>query len=345
MRDVNNLIGMSVSMVICAMLMYLLLKSFKDREIFSKMKISASLVFVTIILYDFCSLLRKSIIPIKYCVVREPLGLSPFLISRGALYYFFIIRMQLTFEGSGIQFPHKLIKGLKITTIAVYGSFAIYFVVMAYRSTYDAVDNDCSTDTPLPIYIAVMGIYALVDFVLGVIICSLYLTRLYALYKLVKISAVMDTENAIENRAAQKGNKELLRIIQKQGKLAYVSYISTLFLIYFGPPTTGLTMAYIDSVINAFCVYCTFNWNDNVYRYLCNCNGNKYLQYLFCSVCGCCCCNHVRSRSNDIELKTSTTNSTTDAKADSQTSRSDDGRDSKASSDTGTTTQIDFVLH
>eukprot|EP01084_Bolivina_argentea_P122622 217268_1 len=341
MRNVINFIGNSIAIVLCIVLLYVLIKHFQDHEIFRKMKISAYLVFATLVIYDLSSMMRKSFVPTDLCVVQESLSLSPFLLARGALYYFFIIRMELTFSGSGIEYSPKLVKGLKITTIVVYGIFAIYFIATASNKVYNEEEDSCKLGGKLVMYYVAMVIYALVDFVLGVIICSLYLARLYALYKLIKASSVIDHDKTMETEAERKGQEEVLRIIQKQGKLAYVAYISTLFFIYFGPPSTGLAMGYMDSIINGLCVYCTFNWNAKTYQYLCDCNGNKYLQYLFCSVCGCCCCNQVRTASNNVEVKA--LDSTSNAQVASQTSKSDNAMDSKASSDT--TNQIDLVLH
>merc|ERR1712154_734032 len=87
-------------------------------------------------------------------------------------------------------------------------------------------------------------------------------------------------------------NEKLLGSIKKQTKLATVAFLSTLFIQYSTAFLTAMVgFAWIDLIINAFCVYCTFDFpsNRNVFQYLCECNGNTVIQ---CMCCFCCCCCH-----------------------------------------------------
>merc|ERR1712228_1281 len=122
-----------------------------------------------------------------------------------------------------------------------------------------------------------------VELLLSAICIIPYTHRLYKIYKYMK---QMDKE------PDDKQHVILYNVIQKQCKLAFVLY-GTSFMLFAVLSNVirqrGIVQSfgYMDTIINGLCVYCTFDFTYNkfLYRYLCNCNGIKSLQIMFCFCC------------------------------------------------------------
>ena len=99
----------------------------------------------------------------------------------------------------------------------------------------------------------------------------------------------------------------LLNIIKKQCRLAFIVY-GTSFLLFallanvVSEQGIVQSFGYIDTIINGLCVYCTFDFKLNhlCYRYLCNCNGVRPCQWMFCFLC--CCCNTHEKKTDESKL-------------------------------------------
>merc|ERR1712228_566417 len=100
----------------------------------------------------------------------------------------------------------------------------------------------------------------------------------------------------------KKSNQRILFIIKTQCKLAFVSLMSSLLIVYVGAfvniGASGVLWSF-DTLLNCLCVYCSFLFPTNVklYHYACDCNGNKYL---LCLCCYCCYCCNVRMSEEEI---------------------------------------------
>ena len=79
-----------------------------------------------------------------------------------------------------------------------------------------------------------------------------------------------------------------------------MSLITSLLFVYGAAVSIDASgfLFFIDTLINAICVYCSFSFpfNEKSYRYACDCNGNKYL---LCMCCYCCYCCNVREDKSD----------------------------------------------
>ena len=118
-----------------------------------------------------------------------------------------------------------------------------------------------------------------------------------------------DTEESVQNNP-----QILLNVIKKQAKLAFITYGTTFVL--FGVLANMLSQqglqsivqsfGYIDTIINGLCIFCTFDFelNKRCYRYLCDCNGVKPLQMLFCLCCYCCSIHQDKTKTNEAKLDT-----------------------------------------
>eukprot|EP01083_Nonionella_stella_P085717 237753_1 len=291
-------VGNSTAILIIMILMSSLLHTFKSNNMSRKMKFASVYVFITIICYDISQILQKSVLSNQDCNIGKASSFCSFLLSRAALYYFFIMRIEVSFINSEMQFSPQLLRILKCITIAVYFSTSVFYVATFTYWTYDVEQQRCwpANDTVLLINFIVSILYGVTDLSLGVVLCTLYLYRLRKVYHMMKAS------HAFDYTRKDNPNKQLMCIIKKQAKLAYIAYISSLIFIVIGPPLGFNWCPYVDSVVSALCVYCTFDLNKRLYQYLCNCNGNRYLLYAFC-VLGCCCCNEPhRSITPDLKV-------------------------------------------
>merc|ERR1719242_156390 len=132
----------------------------------------------------------------------------------------------------------------------------------------------------------VYGLLGVAELSLSLICIVPYSVKLYKIYK------QMNKEKESHNKNPQL----LLNVIKKQGKLSFVTY-GTTFLLFallanvLSEQGIVQSFGYVDTIINGMCVYCTFDFslNKQCYRYLCNCNGIRSLQWIFCFCC--CCCN------------------------------------------------------
>eukprot|EP01083_Nonionella_stella_P032245 88275_1 len=306
--------GNSLAIIIIIVLMYLLYRSFQKRETSLSMKVSVMLVFVGILAYDIATIINKLFIPRTHCATRNAMAQVPFLFTRGTMYYFFIIRMEVSFLGSDVAFSTTFIKALKIITVVVYSTSALYMSIW-YRGVYVEERNLClaldlsNKDAVFYMTLIINIIFAVTDLMLGIIISVSYLQRLWGLYKEMKVMTVAG------GGEYDRPNKKLKHLIIKQAKLAYIAYISTIVFVYVGPPM-GLThFNFFDSIVNALCVFCVFNFtlNSRVYQVFCNCNGAKWPQYACgCLCCGCCCYVSGSEASDKVDDETNTTKGSRD---------------------------------
>eukprot|EP01083_Nonionella_stella_P134015 407676_1 len=284
-------IGGFISIVFMCILMYSSIQSFVQHKVNKIMKITTVLVFISFILNTVCIILQQGVIPRNLCTLRIPVALGSFCVTRCIFFYFLIVRIEVTFVGSSLALSPCVLRSVKVVTITVYSLFFLAQIMFAPHQVYQ---NDICfiSDDLLAPYAAVQGIYTLTDLCLGVFCVGVYLYRLHGLYKEIKVSGAMDTNE-------DNSNTKLLRVIKKQGKLAWVAYVSTIFLVALLPPLGVTYLTYVDCVMNVLCVYCSFDAHHKWYAYLCNCNGNPCLQYVFCYL-GCCCCNEKRNWKKEV---------------------------------------------
>eukprot|EP01083_Nonionella_stella_P130255 395287_1 len=235
-----------------------------------------------LIFYMMMLPLSRSVIDPAACHIRMPLMSVTWAFARASLYFFFVIRCQVSFAGSDYAFSKCVIRSLLGAIIASYGAFAAVHVALRNSYSYDEEKTVC-----LPIegsyIVQISGAFAiLVDFILGVISVGLYVFRLRTLHGIQK-----DIDSL--NGDVDASDSEFMVVARKQCKLAFVSYISSVILMYMSPFVSVLMLPYVDGLTNVLCVYCSFSFdfNKSAYRYLCECGGNMYLRCLCCFCCFC----------------------------------------------------------
>eukprot|EP01083_Nonionella_stella_P019195 53346_1 len=285
-------IGASIAIALMCILLYSLIRSFVQHKVSKVMQITTLLLCISFISNAVCIILGQVVIPRHLCTLRIPVSLGSFLLTRLIFFYFLIIRIEVSFDGSSLQLSPCVLRSLKVVTISFYSLFFVATIAFAPHQVYQ---NDICfiSDDLFGAYAALQGGYALTDLGLGVFCVGIYLHRLYGLYNEMKIGGAMDTD---ENRNS---NTKLLRVIKKQAKLAWVAYLSTMILVMVLPPFGVTYFSYVDCAVNVLCVYCSFDSNQKWYQYLFNCNGNMCLQYVFCYL-GCCCCNEKRKYKTSV---------------------------------------------
>merc|ERR1712228_74471 len=189
-------------------------------------------------------------------------------------------------NGTDAAFNPIFVRAVQAFVIVFFGLMAVFRIVVAQISIYDAENVGCTqtSDTLRSIYLGIHMLLGLVELLLSAICIIPYTHRLYKIYKYMK---QMDKE------PDDKQHVILYNVIQKQCKLAFVLY-GTSFMLFAVLSNVirqrGIVQSfgYMDTIINGLCVYCTFGhdvYNKSVYRYLCNCNGIKSLQIIFCFCC------------------------------------------------------------
>eukprot|EP01083_Nonionella_stella_P093023 260543_1 len=285
--------GACAAIVIVGFLMYSMVNTFKQQggEIKKEIARITIFAFFCYLLWDVFIVLNQIIISRDLCTVRVAFGLPPFLLTRAALYYFFVLRTELSFAGSPMAFSPTFIKSIKVMIVAVFSISALYFIVSGQFQTFE--DGVCvPVDSIASIQAIVYTVYGVTDFGVGVFPVVIYLHRLHKLNKKLEVKQLEQTQNnesKKHNSTGSVGSDRLSLIIKKQSKLAFVSFLTTVVFVYgttFSP--YFFMFMYVDGVANALCVYCTFEANSVCYEYLCNCNGNKCLQLGFCFCCYCC---------------------------------------------------------
>eukprot|EP01083_Nonionella_stella_P029272 80635_1 len=282
-------VGCTIAIITMTFLAVSLIRSFvktsrKSAINTTPLEISSIAVFVTYILYLLVLPLSRSVIDPRACHIRIPLISVTWTFARASLYFFFVIRCQVSFEGSDYAFSKCLIRTLQGVIIILYGAFAAVHVAMSNSYSYDEENHVCVPIGSAYLIAAMSGAFViLVDFILGVTTVGLYAFRLRTLHKIQK-------EINSLNGEANDTDSDFMIIARKQCKLAFVSYISSVFFMYMAPFVSFLMLPYVDALINVLCVYCTFSFDvsKSWYMYLCECGGNVYLRCLCCFCCFCC---------------------------------------------------------
>eukprot|EP01083_Nonionella_stella_P017396 48673_1 len=293
-------IGSSISVIIIMYLWYSLMTSFKkEKKGSKKMRISASVIFIMYALLNLFYILKAIAIPRHSCAVILSSAGIIYHSTKATLYHFFITRMDLTFHGSAYSFSSRFIKTLQIFVIVWYALMILDNTIVAQTSQFHNEHHIClPADDLLHFQYGIAALQVFVELILSVICIGMYSYKLYKLYKMMKDSKALQHEKNSKNET-------LLLLVKKQCKLAFITFITT-FIIYYAVIAPGMhviaAFVYIDSAINVFCVYCTFQFapNKRYYEYLCNCNGNKYALY---TCCGCCfCCNITKQSDKYVNL-------------------------------------------
>eukprot|EP00483_Globobulimina_turgida_P001627 UN01629 len=213
----------------------------------------------------------------------------------------------------------------------------LYSSIIHQFAVFDEVNQLCGLAPKVAIFSYSFGaLLALSDLCLGFTCIALFLRPLYNLHVVTKNMRVMDPE--LQNSNENVNGINLLNVVKKQAKLAYISYISTILIVYsFAVNEALIAFAFMDSLVNVLCVYCTFDFefNNSIFWYLCHCTGNKCLQRIFCFCC-CCCCNNIdelRSKKPPIQLaNTSSAELADQASAKTKSASSGHGNPSKSAS-------------
>eukprot|EP01084_Bolivina_argentea_P188952 325099_1 len=282
-------IGAIVSIIVISLLLKSLVSSFAayDRKratpkrAIDRLQIMAIITFITYILYNIGSVLGRWVFDVTACSVRVPMVSVFWCFTRAALYFFLLIRGEVSFAESAYAFNPIFIKAFAVFIVVTYLVYAICHVTTGHHIEFDEEDRVCkpTADGEKVVY-GFTYPFLLVDFLIGVVICGMFARKLWLLQHQLDQS----------HRTNVDKNIDFIPAAKKQTKLAFVAYITSLLAMYIMPATKFFSFPFVDTLINALCVYCTFRFEMPVklYRYLCECGGNKCCLCVFCFCCWCC---------------------------------------------------------
>eukprot|EP01083_Nonionella_stella_P008825 25547_1 len=282
--DVINPIMQIMVILFALALCFTLIKSF--RELRSKsfetkltgLQTAAIATFVMFALYLALITLSRVAIPLDQCPVRQLFygPISP--LARGALNYFFLVRLICTFTGTNHALSPCIVKFSKGFCVIFYSLWAIGFIATAQNNEFRETDRICVPSDGSVYVVAFLGV--VVDFLFGLVLCVAFAKKLRNIQNSVNEMVEKDDPNQGLN---------FIKLATKQTKLAFVGWISTVVFVYGGGPA-GYELPWLDVIVNLLCVYTTFGFPlaMRIHRYCCECNGNKCLLCVFCFCCTCC---------------------------------------------------------
>ena len=195
-----------------------------------------------------------------------------------------------------MELSKRFVISIKLFIFIGYGVMICSFIVVygfVFQNDYglEDVDGICLIENePSWSEWTRIALLATLDSNLGIFTVGLYFYKFYQLHRGMRDLQAM---NIVSGKQCANDNK-LSYTTKKQFKLTWISYLSTIIIVYWGANDRDLRaifiafFLYIDSLINVLCVYCTFEIYDNVYQMLCNCNANKWCLWIFCWCCYCC---------------------------------------------------------
>eukprot|EP01083_Nonionella_stella_P084332 233415_1 len=303
--------GASISFISTCLLLYSLIRRFKTHTIHQEMRTATIVVLSTYLIWDIVLILTQSLIPPHLCALRLSLTYSSYVLTRASFYYFLILRAELSFAGTPLSFPPHFIKRIKRIICFVFVISAAYFIFNGLFQTFS--DGKCHPMYQIQyIQIAVTCIYMPTDICLGIFCISIYLHRLKRLHRALDQPKLEEATSRSENAddVSRKDDtikrdiqQQLEFVMKKQTKLAFISFVTTIAFTYSALVSPYLfLLMYLDGIVNALCIYCTFEVNHKYYESLCNCNGNTCLQCVFCWCCYCCHASEPKGDSKTLQV-------------------------------------------
>eukprot|EP01084_Bolivina_argentea_P256566 432016_1 len=301
-------IGLVCGSLITAFYLYSLIKSFEFKCSLNKQwsarspeekKVvlfqSATLaVCILWIVYVIINLFAKWFM-LSACHIRPAATQTAWVISRAAVYYFFVARCKIAFEGTPFAFS-KLYIWMLIGLITLFYGFSAGFYIgrshlMMWIEAYQIcmpsyVFVDTTLDTPLAKWHqlgnALIYIQLASEAVLGLLLVGGYVYKLVQLQRSINALGDQDINGNMDEMTS------FLKLAKKQAKMAWVAYVSSILLLYIAGLYLMLAFApWLDGIINLTCVFCTFTYAHNlwIYRNVCECKGNRLVLFVCCFLC------------------------------------------------------------
>eukprot|EP01083_Nonionella_stella_P315928 1142874_1 len=280
-------IGHIIGFILISYLLFTLARKFtqddKTKSGLTSVQISAYVVLIGYLIYNFFRILTKLILDETHCAVRSGLMQASYFLTRAAVYYFFIIRCQTVFAGSPFAFSKFSLSCIYVLITVLYGVTVIFFIATAGENVFEEERRICllglRRDSPTRVIARYVIILAnLGDFILGLITVGLYVRKLSQFDKMIKNLGDTHDDSPVN----------FYHLAQKSAKYAWVAYLSTVLMIVGSMISFLLQNLWLDTIITTLCVYCSFKtgFSRKVQYYCCECCHNKWL---LC-ICGCCCC-------------------------------------------------------
>eukprot|EP01083_Nonionella_stella_P073046 197242_1 len=277
-------IGNIIAFLIISYMLYTLIRSFKANQNKKKsspksIQISAYVVLVGYLIYNFFGILTKLLLDETNCPVNSGLMQASYFFTRASIYYFFILRCQTVFAESPFKFSKFSLTCIYVFITVLYGFTVLAFIATAGQNVFEEETRICVLYDPTRTLMRYVIIFAnLGDFLLGLVTVGLYVKKLRQFHKMIAQMGELDGDSPVN----------FYHLAQKSAKNAWVAYFSTLLTIAGAMISFLLFNLWLDTIVTAFCVYCGFKteFSSKVQYYCCECCHNKWL---LC-ICGCCCC-------------------------------------------------------
>ena len=186
------------------------------------------------------------------CFYRQ-LSLIPYTLQRILAYYFYILRLYTSFNGSiaEISFTRTCVFIISATTSIILAT--IFYLISMYQMNINNTDFICGNSTM--IYIA-EAILILIDTSWSIIFSWIYIKKLINITKLCCLR-----------------DDQLTYIIKKLTILAVTSVVTTYGIVFMYGITNlfAYQMTSCDIIINNICIILSFKSLDNMYNKLCCC--------------------------------------------------------------------------
>eukprot|EP01084_Bolivina_argentea_P009814 18316_1 len=280
-------IGHIIGFILISYLLFTLARKFtqddKKKSGLTSVQISAYVVLIGYLIYNFFRILTKLILDETHCPVNNGLTQASYFLTRASVYYFFTIRCQRVFAGSQFAFSKFSLSCIYVLITVLYGFTVIFFISTASENVFEEEGRICllglRRDSPTRVIARYVIILAnLGDFILGLITVGLYVRKLSQFDKMIKNLRDTDDDSPAK----------FYRLAQKSAKNAWVAWFSTLLTVAGSMVSFLLFHLWLDTMVTALCVYCSFktDFSAKVQYYCCECCHNKWLLCIF----GCCCC-------------------------------------------------------
>eukprot|EP01083_Nonionella_stella_P185932 679442_1 len=280
-------IGHIIGFILISYLLFTLARKFtqddKTKSGLTSVQISAYVVLIGYLIYNFFGILTKLILDETHCAVRSGLMQASWFLTRAAVYYFFTIRCQTVFAGSPFAFSKFSLSCIYVLITVLYGVTVIFFIATAGENVFEEERRICllglRQDNPTRVIARYVIILAnLGDFILGLITVGLYVRKLSQFDKMIKNLGDTHDDSPVN----------FYHLAQKSAKNAWVAWFSTLLTVAGAMVSFLLMNLWLDTIVTALCVYCSFktDFSTKVQYYCCECCHNKWLLCIF----GCCCC-------------------------------------------------------
>ena len=223
--------------------------------------LSASLVISWIYIYwafyfNVLSVLVIGWRPNYGCFYRQ-LVVIPVALQRLIIYYFYVLRLHASFNGSIAQLSKKWIYIFIITvTINIIGA-SIFLLIATYLMNMDDNSFICGRTR---LRIVLLWIIFFSDTLWSIIFSSVYIKKLIQVFKLVSIT-----------------NEKRIYVVKRLSVLAITSVVSSHSLLIIFTITDGYftyQLTSMDSIVNNICIMLSFKEFDRFYENLCCCYNN-----------------------------------------------------------------------